>query len=185
MMHPHRPPHRKRRWVLPVGQQHLRSLNPTRRFRSRPRNGAQCTNSSSPIADSIARRRPATAFILVSNQTEKLPARQGKINPIHMTGLHEIDELKALICRLGSMSTAEARERERAGPSGRGRRHDKADRRAGWPQWCRRASSGASLDGRPRLAPRATKGPISCYGRFVETAPGSNGAKPAHGLEIG
>ena len=93
MMHPHGPPHRKKRWVLPGGHSiRARSTRMADSIRDRviARNAAK---SSSPSANSIARRRPAIAFILVSESNGKATSEVTKNESYAHDWFHGIDEV--------------------------------------------------------------------------------------------
>jgi len=81
MMHPHGLPHRKKRRVFPVGQQHPRPLDRARRFRSRAAIAPNATNSSSPMANSIACRHAAMSQPRFRIKAESLQAMSAKMNP--------------------------------------------------------------------------------------------------------
>ena len=90
MMHPHPPPRREKRGVVPVGQQHPRPLDPTRLLRSRPRNRTQ--RRQIILANRQVDRTPQTRHrlpSLVPNQTERLTVSSRKRNPMHMIGFME------------------------------------------------------------------------------------------------
>ena len=87
MVRAHSPPHRKKRRVFPVGQQHPRSFDPARRF---ARNAAR---STSPIANSIDRRNPAITSKLASEwKAARLQAMPGKLIRAHdwFQGIEEL-----------------------------------------------------------------------------------------------
>jgi len=74
---------------LPVGQQHPRPLDPARRFRSRRAIAPNATNSSSPMANSIACRHAAMSSPSLSNQSRKPTSHVGKNESAHMISFKE------------------------------------------------------------------------------------------------
>jgi len=71
MVRAHGPPHRKKRRVFPVGQQHPRSLDPARRFRSRAGNRAQRRQIllANRQSGSTRQERPVSGFAMKSDST--------------------------------------------------------------------------------------------------------------------
>ena len=96
MMHPQSLTHRKERGVFPVSQQHSRSLDPARWLRSRAcyRNKPR---QSSPIDNSIARRRAVMIFEISSCESKEQPtARQRPNESLTKDRFHGIAELVLL-----------------------------------------------------------------------------------------
>ena len=91
MVRAHRPPHRKKRRVVPVGQQHPRPLHPARRFRSRAGNRAQ--RCQILLANRQFDRLPPPRHNLKPRfriKAGRLQATSAKINPAHMIGFNEL-----------------------------------------------------------------------------------------------
>jgi hypothetical protein len=86
----HGPPHRKKRRVYPVGQQHPRSPDPARRFRSRAGDRAQ--RRQILLANRQFDRLPLSRHDLKPRfriKAARLQAMSGKMNPAHMIGFTE------------------------------------------------------------------------------------------------
>jgi len=82
--------HRKKRCVFPVGQQHPRSLDPARRFRSRAGNHAQRRQillANRQFDRPTQPRHDLKAPFRI--KAERLQAMSGKMNPAHMIGFKE------------------------------------------------------------------------------------------------
>ena len=90
MVRVHSPPHRKKRRVFPVGQQHPRSFDPARRFRSRTGNRSQ--RRQILLANCQFDRTPQSRHHIKTRFPVKAPrlqAASGKRNPAHMIGFKE------------------------------------------------------------------------------------------------
>ena len=86
----HGSPHRKKRCVFPVGQQHPRSVDPARRFASRAGNRAQSRQIL--LANRQFDRPPLTRHHLKPRcriKAARLQAMSGKMNPAHRIGFNE------------------------------------------------------------------------------------------------
>jgi hypothetical protein len=90
MIHPQSLPHRKKRWIFPVGHQHPRPLELTRRFRSRARNQTQ-RRQILLTHRRFDRLSPARHRLHPSppNQAKRLEAQQRKMNPAYLIGSME------------------------------------------------------------------------------------------------
>src|SRR4051812_15050823 len=90
MVKPERPTNRKKRRILPIGQQYSRPLDPACRFGSRLRYRIHSAVSSFPSDNSIARRHAAmTSTPLHLGHTHLYRSPKTQMNPLVMTTFME------------------------------------------------------------------------------------------------
>jgi hypothetical protein len=90
MVRADRPSYLTKGGLVPIGQQHSRSLDPARRFASRTRNRTQSRQAL--FAHRKFDRLPPSRHDLIPrfrSKAQKLQAMSRKMNPAHMIGFKE------------------------------------------------------------------------------------------------